>query len=242
MVNLKYLITGTGRCGTVYLARFLTSLGIPCGHESIFDWQGMRGAEKRLLGEKKIELSFVSQARYNGKDFKDLDDWIDLKHIEAESSYMSAPFLGEEILRDIPIIHVVRNPIKVVNSFCNYINYFNSGIGTNSYEQFIYRHLPELKEDMPQYDRACLYYVLWNEMIEKNNVFFHRIEDDKQSLLDFIGASGDYFDDHSVNTLKKIVNKKFLSPSQIENEDIQDRFVAMGTKYGYNMSLKMMVI
>jgi hypothetical protein len=242
MVNLKYLITGTGRCGTVYLARFLTSLGIPCGHESIFDWQGCRGAEKRLLGEEKVELSFVSQASYNGKDFKDLDDWIDLNHIEAESSYMSAPFLGEDILRDIPVIHVVRNPIKVVNSFCNYIDYFKSGVGTNSYEQFIYRHIPELKEDMNQYDRACLYYVLWNEMIEKHDVFFHRIEDDKRSLLDFVGVSGNYFDDNSINTLKKVAKNKFASPTQIENQDIQDRFVEIGIRYGYNMSLRMMVI
>ena len=34
--KLDFLVTGTGRCGTVYMAELLTSLGIPCGHESLF--------------------------------------------------------------------------------------------------------------------------------------------------------------------------------------------------------------
>lgn len=33
MASLAYLITGTGRCGTGWAAKVLTSAGLPCGHE-----------------------------------------------------------------------------------------------------------------------------------------------------------------------------------------------------------------
>ena len=67
-MNLKYLVTGTGRCGTVYMARILTSIGIPCGHETIFDYRGTRGARKRLFGEEQLRLSFVACAINNQID------------------------------------------------------------------------------------------------------------------------------------------------------------------------------
>lgn len=33
---MKVLVTGTGRCGTGYAAKWLTSRGIVCGHENVF--------------------------------------------------------------------------------------------------------------------------------------------------------------------------------------------------------------
>lgn len=223
------------------MARLLTSVGIPCGHESIFDWRGYKWAEKRLAGDEPLELSNVSKAKYDGKDWRDIDQWINLDNIQAESSYMSAPFLGDEILEGIPVIHVVRNPIKVVNSFCNYIDYFKKGEGTNSYEQLIYRHIPELKEDMPQYDRACLYYVRWNQMIEKHDAFLHNIEDGPEPLLHFLGASGLPFDDRNINTLRKSCNNRFTL-DQIEDSEIKKLFIDMGERHGYNMSPRVMII
>lgn len=237
MVNLKYLVTGTGKCGTVFMARFLTSLGIPCGHESIFDWKGYKWAEKRLASKERIELSNTSKSSYDGINCKDIEKWIDINELEAESSYMAAPFLGRDILKDVTIIHIVRNPIKVVNSFCNYIDYFKSKESTNPYEKFIYRLLPELQEEMPQYDRACLFYVRWNQMIEKHNVFFHKIENNPDTLFDFLGTSGNYFNDTSINTQRKQCKYKFSSANQIETKEIRDEFVEMGSCYGYNMYL-----
>ena len=57
-MNLKYIIASTGRSGTVYMARLLTSVGVPCGHESIFTWQGIEKAKKILDGQY-IELNEV---------------------------------------------------------------------------------------------------------------------------------------------------------------------------------------
>jgi hypothetical protein len=33
---LKFIVAGTGRCGTAYIAQVLTHLGVPCGHEWVY--------------------------------------------------------------------------------------------------------------------------------------------------------------------------------------------------------------
>jgi hypothetical protein len=38
MIDL--LITGTGRCGTQFMAEWLTRSGVPCGHEAVFSYRG----------------------------------------------------------------------------------------------------------------------------------------------------------------------------------------------------------
>ena len=56
-MKLKYLVTGTGRSGTVYMARLLTSLGIPCSHEMIFDYRGFgdsEGERGRLVPAEQV--------------------------------------------------------------------------------------------------------------------------------------------------------------------------------------------
>jgi len=173
-MELKYLVTGTGRCGTVFLARFLTSIGITCGHESIFSYEGLDNALQVLNGLKKPVLSKISTTCFKNNKWMPEVQWIDnVENIVAESSYMSAPFLNHEKLKNTTIIHLVRNPLKVVESFCN-INYFCDKKPNNEWEEFIYSHAPELTNDLNQIDRCCLYYIIWNNKIEKNkiNLFF----------------------------------------------------------------------
>lgn len=230
-MDLKYLITGTGRCGTVFLARVLTSLGIACGHESIFDWKGLSSAKKRLNGEEPIELSYASKMKFENNQWIEIPQWIDKNNIEADASYMAVPFLREDILHDTKIIHVVRHPVKVINSFCNYINYFSSEKPTNSYENFIYKNLPELTNTMPVYDRGALFYIKWNKMIKSD--FFYKIEDNTQKLLDFLGKTGNHFSDTTINTYKKSVDKFTLN--QIKDKNILDELIELSKEYGYRL-------
>jgi len=41
---MKYLITGTGRCGTGYIAMVLRGAGVKCGHENVFGRTGIESA------------------------------------------------------------------------------------------------------------------------------------------------------------------------------------------------------
>lgn len=36
-MSTRLLVTGTGRCGTTWLADTLTAAGLPCGHEAVFN-------------------------------------------------------------------------------------------------------------------------------------------------------------------------------------------------------------
>ena len=67
MRTLRVVVTGTGRSGTGFAARWLTSAGIPCGHEAFFSH---RGYDKALV---RLDLKYPELA--------------------AESSWMAAPYL-----------------------------------------------------------------------------------------------------------------------------------------------------
>lgn len=45
-----FVVTGTGRCGTGYMAQVLTDLGVPCGHEQVWTDQGVR-PQPQLAGD-----------------------------------------------------------------------------------------------------------------------------------------------------------------------------------------------
>jgi hypothetical protein len=228
--DLDFLVTGTGRCGTVHMAKLLTSIGHPCGHESIFTPNGLEYALRKLRGEP-IQHSRVSMA--DGR-------WlVDPNYITAESSYMSAPFLRHKELSATIIIHVVRHPLRVVFSFRDGFDYFAQiDPQHDPYQRFIYHHLPELKEVGDPLSRACLFYVLWNEMIEKNapRRVFHHIEDGPETLLDII-LTDDPEDEIYTNTKSNSRIKEFNHTlDEIPEGDIKNRFIQKWGEYGYSFN------
>lgn len=236
IMKLKYLVTGTGRSGTVYMARLLTSVGVPCAHEAIFNWRGLHSAKKVLRGEQGLDPSYVSRAHRVGDKWNYMEPWLNLSEVVAESSYLAAPFLADPVLEGVPVIHVIRDPVKVVHSFTNYLGYFRSAEGSNGYEHFIYRHVPELKKELPQYDRACLFWVRWNQMVTRSNpAIRYRVEDDAKPVLEFLGKfTTDYFKETTINTFRKQCNDRFTL-DKIRSKEIKDEFVALGAEYGYKL-------
>jgi len=189
---MKYLVTGTGRCGTGTLSIFLTHAGYPCGHESIFRWGGRPS------------------------------------HIEgvAESSWMAAPYLDDERLEDTTIIHLVRDPIKVVSSIVH-IGLFTSE-NVAGYAHFIYLNLPELKE-YSVLDKAVYFYTKWNEMIEPRADVFFRLEDGPETLIEKLELEPEeiHWRRWNQSTVDGVVDlnnvpDRLLAP-----------FFAMRTRYGY---------
>ena len=242
-MKLNYIITGTGRSGTVFMARFLTSIGIACTHEAVFTLDGLVYAKEIMSGSREPVLSWVSRSKFDKGVSFETECWLDdFGAVEAESSYMAAPYLDIDEIRDASVIHVVRNPIKVVNSFCHYLNYFVSSNTVNGYEEFVYTHLPELKKDMTQYDRTCLYWVLWNEMVERHRPdYFFRVEDDVADLMNWLGKTGDHFSDNTINSYKRPTQGRF-DIGGIKSKEISDRFVNLGKKYGYPMKSEYLMI
>lgn len=247
MIDLKYVVVGTGRCASVYMARLLSSLGIPCGHECCFDWRGIDYAKAKLSGALAVHTSETSQYTYKDGVHTPVPKWLDESKIVAESSYMAVPYLKQDVFAKTKVIHVVRNPVKVVNSFIRYLEYFQNRhpafwMPAKRYETFIYSHCTDLYFDMTQEERAALYVLKWNKMIEEMTTnmdcLFHRAEDDPQAVIDFVGTKRPetLFDDKKVNTYEK--RKKPFTLDQLPSGRIKDEFIAMGRRYGYTMGLE----
>jgi hypothetical protein len=237
MIKLDYLVAGTGRCGTVYMARLLTSLGINCLHEGVFGNEGLEVAKSILNGEKELDTSYCSKHDLL-KDDEPIEDWINLSNIQAESSYMSVPFLNDEILKNTKIIHIVRNPLNVISSHIEDVHFFtNERIEYDPYAKFVCDCVPEIWEIENEIERACFYYVYWNGLIEKSkkeNYFFHKVENNcNQNLLDFLNKKkpADVFSNKSINSWKK--RKKNIELKEIPEGTIKNSFIEIVEKYEY---------
>ncbi|NBT57388.1 hypothetical protein EBT16_01245 [bacterium] len=228
MIDLKYIVAGTGRCGTLFMANLLTSMGFPCTHEAIFTPEGLERA-KRVIGQAEPAVSSRISRGENLSDYE-LD-------IVAESSYMSAPFLKKF---DAKVIHVVRNPSGVVasmigDSFKNFTNPHPTHIEDFpdhlAHEEFMYEHVDELRQEMSQIDRCCLFYIRWNEMIEKSGrvAIRHRIEDGTDELKELFGFKGKCYDNTKCNSLPSST----WSFSDIQSKSIKNDLFDMMSRYGY---------
>jgi len=235
-MSLKYIITGTGRCGTMFMSKFLTSAKIHCEHEFIFTNLG------------------IDIARENLKNYPD---------IVAEASYMAAPYLSTDILKDCKIIHLVREPIQVINSFVvGYCYFFSHRLNCDQIEgewtyeyppgadpefkfmNFIYSHVPELKRlDLSAVDRAALYYINWNKMIEKQckgrDFLLFPIENDISILCKYLNIKKtNLYNDKNTN---KSEYKRKYSIHSLSSKEIQKDLIEIGRKYGYSMKTPMML-
>lgn len=263
MNQLCYIVTGTGRSGTVGLAASLSAAGIPCSHERFFSGNSLAEA-LRLIDSNGGENSFCS--RHCG-----LPGQTD--HIRAESSYMAAPYLNKLALAETTVIHAVRNPWHVILSFLNNIQFFR-GEPEHEHEQFVYSVLPRLHTIDNPIDRAVYYYIHWNAMIEtlgrkqrtklhygflggcqrrmdrflrrrqRGWFIFHRIEDGTKSLLRKLGISKELI---AQSQIKTELNSFKEWPRELRHHDpvrqfrIEDLNASkyarelkhMASKYGY---------
>lgn len=233
-MQLKLLVTGTGRCGTLYYAKVLTQLGIPCGHESLFDFRGYDGLCERLSGIRPIVLSKISSD----------DPWVDPAKIVADSTYGVAPYLRREPCKGVPVLHIVRHPMLVISSFVQDFSYFaNSQPNDNHWQDFIYEHLPELRDILTPPERACFFYVRWNRMImaAKHNrrYMLHRIEEGlTPKVLDFLTKDIERIEqipDVPTTTNTRRGKNDLLQFRHIRNGSIKDEFAFLARELGYRL-------
>uniref|UniRef100_A0A6M3M7S3 Putative sulfotransferase domain contining protein n=1 Tax=viral metagenome TaxID=1070528 RepID=A0A6M3M7S3_9ZZZZ len=90
MVKLQLIGVGTGRCGTRYVAKLLSSAGLLCGHEYFFSYPGLVEARRRLGQERNAYV--------------------------GDASWLAVPLLESPELRDALVVHIVRHPKAVIES------------------------------------------------------------------------------------------------------------------------------
>lgn len=210
------------------MARLLTSANLMCGHESIFTPGGLEVALRKLSGEP-----------VTSSDCSLVEEWFNPDVQVAESSYMAAPFLDHECLSNSRIIHVVRNPIKVISSTLLDADFFKAD-GQIPYRQLVYKHLPELEQIKDEVERIAAYYVWWNQMVEKKATrSYFRFNVEKihtPELFDFLGVPepSNPFNDTKCNSWKKDRGCD-LTLADIPAGEIKDQFVTLAREYGYEI-------
>jgi hypothetical protein len=235
--KLRYLVAGTGRSGTVYLAKLLTSVQIPCGHEHFFQGEDLNAALARLAeGGANSACSQICGLESGTVPI-------------AESSYLAVPFLDHDCLRGCTIIHGVRDPVKVIRSFLNDIQFFRADKpeDCHHHEQFIRKHLPLLNYISDPVCRACYYYIRWNQKVEESagghRYLLHRIEGDPAILLRELGLSFQQSDYQETNCnsfanwpseLKRQPPELVFSEDEIQGCAIWPEVALLAKKYGYD--------
>ncbi len=89
-----------------------------------------------------------------------------METMRGEASWLAAPFLE----RHTDVIHIVRNPIKVISSM-KHDKFLDEPF--NPYAEFAIRHLPTIL-DYEGLDRYIHYWIEWNKKINGNR---YKLED-----------------------------------------------------------------
>jgi hypothetical protein len=217
-MDIKYLITGTGRCGTVYLAKLFNLAGIACSHENMFSPKGFTEPSHNSVPAQRENVP-------------------EQKIIYAESSMYAAPFVNAHKWK---VIHVTRHPLKVIRSFVFDLGYFSDDLESKeewirNVHSYFSKQLPNMmKKDGPIY-RASYFYIHWNSIIENtNNEYLHyRIEDKPDSVLKFVDAPKVYLEDVLCNSFsKRHIISEDLQWSDIP-KPIRNELMSVSNKYGY---------
>ena len=208
----QIIVTGTGRCGTGFIAKLLTSAGVKCTHEGIFSLGGLDHGLGRLR-ERQIH-----------------PEW----ELQAESSWLASPFLAEIRAEPYPvtIVHLVRHPKKMLDSWLRWALYARGHYGPH--HRWIEWVLPEMARwDGPVAKVACRYLRL-NQAIEPYADVFHRIEDDPPILLDELKI--DYQGKELFGNAQYNAHPGY-GPSDVRLTDVPEplrsELVVMSAQYGY---------
>lgn len=211
---MKYLVTGTGRSGTGYASKVLQSAGIGCGHETVFGPQGLEYAEK-VAGR-----------------------------VDADSSWLAAPFLDLPVLEGVQIIHLTRHPKHVIESLLR-IHLLDDRVEVHKpYRDFAYRHLPGLRKIEDAVLKCVYFYVHWNLMIEDRARLGGRVlarrqaEGPAEKLVEALGlpAQGlSLFDNRRYNAR----GGRRVDPvdiTSLSDPDLGAALMVMCDRYGYEIN------
>jgi len=221
--RLKIIVTGTGRCGTKFASKLLTSAGLTCGHERFFDYHGLEWARE--------QLAHFWYGTY------------------GESSWCAVPFLDDETLRDAFLVHLIRHPQDYIGSL---LKIWPPDRAHTVYTAYAQNQAPELKEwDDERVTWAALKWVRFNQMVDaarqgRESVQF-QIEREPADLIYSLVAHGiiesptdELFDNRKANT--QIQGPPFPFELSDIAPSVRDEMLELASSYGYEWKDRPLVI
>jgi len=212
---MKYIVTGTGRCGTNFLARLLTSAGVPCGRESVFN----------LSLKKPGKLQADSS-------------WMALPYLEKDVNRWKSAKIVHLVRNPWDIIR------GWLFDFESVFSVWKTGKAYRMTNHFLLNNTPGLKEIESPIDRCLHYYLYWNMRIERlpsiatdgYTVVRVRAEDANSTILWKLGINPEgkvLFNDRQENTRSRCVLTRRDVDLLLRPRDRYTDFVYMAKEYGY---------
>ena len=214
---LEYLVTGTGRCGTTYMAKFLTLSGLNCSHEAFYNCKACGGDLENSSSGQRVGLPKPNV-------------------VSGEASLFAAPFASSFKGK---VIHLTRHPLLVIRSFVMDLKFFHEKLPKAEWQKktqaFIAFHVPGIMDMPDPISRAALFYIEWNKIIENSMIrLHHRIEDDPDRVVQFLKptAKSLHFEDIKCNSQANPDSTEVTwnDIPFIIRDDLED----CANKYGYN--------
>ena len=217
--RFRVVATGTGRCGPKFVSKLLTSAGVKCGHETIFTHRGLGYAYQLVMG-----------GHWQG--------------LQADSSWQAAPYLQDDLLRDTPIIHLMRHPQAFIESVMK----IWPGRGHTPWTAFVNTIIPravEYDDDRPTW--LAFRYAKWVQMIEahlqhREHIQFN-IERDPDELVELLDEHG-IIDLAQVDRSQLYKNRKcntqlegrphVITLADIKDAGVRDDMLETAARYGYS--------
>jgi len=204
----KFLVVGTGRCGTAWLADVLNRCGIKTGHESVYS------------------TSFLGW-----------NDW------QGDVTLAGMPYA-----KNHRSVHLVRDPLKVVNSFlasqffaedCECHPEEPGAHLATPYCWYFMRWVPAIYRASDELGRTIRYVVLWSQMAESLPCFnLESLVTDVRIMRDLLQVIGFGelreipFDGlEPINSHAK--GKQIVTWDQVKNHPDGEMLIDHARRYGY---------
>lgn len=159
----KFVVTGSGRSGTEYIALTLSAAGLRCGHEAVFGprtrttpafgaWDGDASwLAAPFLAALPSSTVVLHQVRH---PFAVISSWYGLRFLADDGPY--------SLTRPSGVARLIAHELKTRAQRARGTRVFVA----RDYERFVARHLPWAMEATSTLDRCMRYWVGWNEMVE----------------------------------------------------------------------------
>jgi len=144
---VRFLVTGCSRSGTRYAARVWSELGIPCGHETVFNIFSLRPGDPGPA--------------------------LDHPKCVGDASFLAVPFL-EALPAGTVVLHQLRHPLEVIRSHMG-LHFFSDPAPESphlaenhlDFLRVIEHGCPEVFGERDECSRCALYWVHWNRLAER---------------------------------------------------------------------------
>lgn len=139
----RFLVCGTGHSATGWASRALTDLGLPCGHETVFDWKGDSGSKQRWA-------SLRGDAAWPAAGWFDrLEGTERIVHLVREPLRVVRSLLGIRMFADRCDCHPEQPGVHLATP----------------YARFMLSRLPSLQEPEDELGRAIRWVSGWTHHI-----------------------------------------------------------------------------